>query len=247
MSGLIAATDPILGDRLSWFAFCAIVLCHSSQYPLMLQMVRDSDTLSLSSYSMVPALCQAITCSMWIAYGYTCLPTVQILANNSIGLINATIYVLCFVVKRPTFKEKLSVGILYVLACSTAILIYGLLYRAPYAQRDTVASALTTAVTIGLWVSPLVGLRLAALELDPTRVPIPLTACMLAATASWLAVGVYVGDATLVICSAFGVFCSLLQVGVIAFIYAYKGGKGGTEKGKDEKGVTILTPVEDKA
>lgn len=209
----------------------------------MLQMVRDVDKLSLSAYSMVPALCQAITCSMWIAYGYTCLPTVQILANNSIGLINATIYILCFVVKRPTVKEKLTAAVLYVLACSTAILIYGLLYRSPYAQRDTVASALTTIVTIGLWISPLVGLRIAALELDIKRVPIPLTACMLTATASWLAVGVFVGDATLVICSAFGVFCSLLQCGVVGYIYAYKGALAVKEAGKDEKGVTILTPV----
>ena len=65
-----------------------------------------------------------------------------------------------------------------------------------------------------------VALRDAAKELDARRVPVPLTLVMLATTGMWLLVGVLLGDMALIVCSAFGVFFSSLQLAVLIWIRA---------------------------
>ena len=80
------------------------------------------------------------------------------------------------------------------------------------------AVSITTAVTVLLWSSPLVALRDAARELDVKRVPVPLTLVMLSTTLAWLIAGLLLGDMALIVCSAFGVFFSGLQLAVLAWI-----------------------------
>ena len=235
--------DPVFGEKLSWFAFSFIILCHSSQYPLMWTMLKDKDPSSLSKYSIIPTLAQAATCSMWIGYAYCVLPTIPLLLNNSIGVFNSFVYLCVFLLKRPTFGEKLFAGTSFVLLCSSTVLIYGLLYREAYDKRNMVASALTTIVTVALWASPLVGLKLALQDLDEKHVPIPLTICMTIACAGWLSVGFYVGDITLTICSAIGVFFCCLQLYVISIIHWKKRSPSmpKDESNEANNGVTILS------
>jgi len=80
------------------------------------------------------------------------------------------------------------------------------------------ALSITTIITIFLWAAPLVALKEAAIELDTKRVPLPLTFVMFSTTLCWLIVGFLLGDMALIVCSAFGVFLSSLQLAVILWI-----------------------------
>jgi hypothetical protein len=210
------------GDKLQWLAFALNVSLHFTQVPLMRVMLRDADAASRARYSFWPALFQAAACAQWIGYAVFVLPSPALVVNNAIGLSVSLAYVLCFVKARPTLSGKALVVALWLCVAGFALLVYGALFLAASLDpaRDVWAVSITTAVTVFLWSSPLVALRDAAKELDARRVPVPLTLVMLATTGMWLLVGVLLGDMALIVCSAFGVFFSSLQLAVLIWIRA---------------------------
>jgi len=210
----IAPLNAPLGESLSWLAFAINVSMHFSQVPLMRTMLSDADAASRAKYSSLPTLYQACATAFWICYGILVLPSPALVANNTIGLALSLFYVLCFVRARPTLAGRLAAGAAWLGCIAAAALTYGLLYGLLPPTRDAWASGITTTITVALWASPLVALRQAALELDLARVPLLLTTQMLLTTLTWLIVGFLLGDITLIVCSAIGLFCSLLQVGV---------------------------------
>ena len=221
----MAAIPPVnhaAGDKLQWLAFALNVSLHFTQVPLMRVMLRDADAESRARYSFWPALFQAAACAQWICYAVFVLPSVALVVNNTIGLSVSLAYIACFVAARPTLQAKLLVVALWLLVAGFALLVYGALYLGAKLDpaRDVWAVSITTAVTVFLWSSPLVALRDAARELDARRVPAPLTLVMLATTGMWLLVGFLVGDMALIVCSAFGVFFSGLQLVVLLWIRA---------------------------
>lgn len=212
--------DAPSGERLAWAAFACNLGLHFSQMPLMRTMLADADPNSLAMYSALPSLLQASACSMWLAYAVCVLDSPALLANNIIGVIVSAVYAAVFVFKRPTARGKAVVGGAWCLAIAATLLIYGCLYYAPplSPDREVVASVLTVGITLFLWVSPLVALRTAARELDDKRVPVPLTALMFATVLVWLAVGVLVGDASLVVSSVVGLAATLTQFAALCWI-----------------------------
>ena len=182
----------------------------------MRAMLIDKDPASLARYAALPSLLQCSACSMWLAYSVCVLKSDALLANNVIGTAVSLLYALAFVLKRPTLLGKAVVAAAWLLAIAATLLIYGLLYFSPSQGpgSDATASGLTVAITCVLWASPLAALYSALTDLDDKRVPLPLTLSMLATVAIWLVVGVLVGDISLVVSSAVGVFFTLLQVAV---------------------------------
>ena len=244
-------TDVAYGNQLSWLAFAFNVGLNLSQAPLMLQMVRDeaafSDAAIASKYKAAPALNQIMTGGMWIAYAVTVLPSnTALFANNAIGIAAAVLYVCAFLYARPGALAKARVAGAGLVAAGVPLLIYGALYgpAPPYAARDAWASGLTTCITIAFWASPLVALRAALLDLDASRVPVPLTLLMLCTTAAWTAVGVYVGDITLIVCSAIGLALSALQLATLGFIVARQraGAKGAPAPALATREVAATVP-----
>jgi hypothetical protein len=223
--------DSATGDQLAWAAFAFNVGLHFTQCPLMLQMLRDNDPASLARYVSVPALLQAFACSLWLGYGLATYPSAPLVANNSIGLALSLLYVGCFVLKKPSARDKAAVAALWALFVSAAALLYGLLYaRAPVAGADGVAAGVTIAVTSLFWASPLRALQAAAKDLDESKVPLPLTFIMLATVTLWLAVGCLVGDVALVACSAIGVFFTIAQVALWGCIRLMKQQRAASTK-----------------
>ena len=218
----IPALNRDAGDKLQWLAFALNVSLHFTQVPLMRVMLRDADAASRARYSSWPALFQAAACAQWIGYAIFVLPSPALVINNAIGLSVSLAYVLCFVLARPTLGGKALVVVLWLCVAGFAVLVYGALFIGASLDpaRDVWAVSITTAVTVFLWSSPLVALRDAAKELDARRVPVPLTLVMLATTGMWLLVGVLLGDMALIVCSAFGVFFSGLQLAVLIWIRA---------------------------
>jgi hypothetical protein len=214
----IPPVDKNSGDVLSWVAFAINVSLHFTQVPLMYVMLKDNDPISRSLYSVLPTVFQAAACSQWIGYAIFVLPSLPLVINNSIGLSVSFLYVLCFLITRPSLFEKVTAFILWLTTSGFALLVYGILYSADYPNRDIYALSITTIVTIFLWAAPLVALRAAAIELDTKRVPLPLTFVMFSTTLMWLIVGILLGDMALIVCSAFGVTLSSLQLGVIIWI-----------------------------
>jgi hypothetical protein len=206
------------GEMLSWVAFAINVSLHFTQIPLMRVMLKDTDAASRSQYSVWPTVFQAAACAQWIGYAIYVLPSLPLVINNSIGLSVSFLYVICFLITRPTFSEKLSAFLLWTLTTGFAVLVYGILFSSTYPGRDVWALSITTIVTIFLWAAPLVALRAAAIELDTKRVPLPLTFVMFTTTLFWLIVGFLLGDLALIVCSAFGVSLSSLQLAVILWI-----------------------------
>lgn len=238
----IAPLDLDAGNKLSWLAFALNVSLHFAQLPLMRVMLADADAASRSRYSHWPSVFQAAACAQWLGYGVFVLPSLPLVVNNAIGLAVSLVYVACFLRARPTFAERLASGSLWLLVVGFAVLTYGVLYPTGPSRsspaRDVWAVSVTTAVTVLLWSSPLVALREAARELDVRRVPVPLTLVMFSATLAWLIAGLLVGDMALIVCSAFGVFFSGLQIVVMLWIRAQPprpqscgGGNGGAGKG----------------
>ena len=218
----IPALNRDAGDKLQWLAFALNVSLHFTQVPLMRVMLGDADAASRARYSFWPALFQAAACAQWIGYAIFVLPSPALVINNAIGLSVSLAYVLCFVLARPTLGGKALVVVLWLCVAGFAVLVYGALFIGASLDpaRDVWAVSITTAVTVFLWSSPLVALRDAAKELDARRVPVPLTLVMLATTGMWLLVGVLLGDMALIVCSAFGVFFSGLQLAVLIWIRA---------------------------
>ena len=213
--------DAAAGSALSWAAFAFNIGLFFSQVPLMRVMWADSDASSLARYSYLPSLLQGSSCSLWLAYSVCVLRSPALLANNVIGVTVSLLYTLVFIVKRPTALGKAAVACQWLLAMGATALLYSLLYAAPpplLPARDTVATALTVAVTCVFWFSPLPALRAAAKDMDESRVPLPLTLFMTATVVLWLAAGALLGDVALVASSAVGIACCLLQVGVVAHI-----------------------------
>jgi len=212
------------GTKLSWFAFALNVSLHFAQVPLMRVMLADADPASREKYSHWPAVFQAAACAQWLAYGVFVLPSLPLVINNAIGLTVSLFYIACFVSARPTAAARLAGAALWIGVVGFAVLTYGVLYPSGPSRsspvRDIWAVSVTTAVTILLWSSPLVALREAARELDVRRVPVPLTLVMFSATLAWLIAGLLVGDMALIVCSAFGVFFSGLQIVVMLWIRA---------------------------
>ena len=214
------------GAALSWAATALNVSLHFTQVPLVLQMLRDPDASSRARFSSWPAVFQAAACAQWLLYAVFVLPSPALVANNAVGLAVSLAYVAAFVAARPAPRAKLAAAAQWAAAVALALATYGALFslsaaRPPPAEaaaRDAWAVAVTTAVTISLWASPLVALRAAARERDARRVPVPLTLVMLATTALWLVVGALVGDMALVVCSVFGVALSALQLAVLLWI-----------------------------
>lgn len=191
--------DAPAGNKLAWFAFTANVGLYCSQLPLMRVMLADADPISLSKYSVLPSLLQAITTSMLIGYGSLAINAPSLLACNAIGIALTLIYVTAFVIKKPAWRDKSIAAVGYIMAVGFALVLYGVLYTSAYAQRNQLAGAFTTAITILFWMSPLAALREAFIARDDTRVPVPLTLTMILNNASWLAVGVLIGDLPLII------------------------------------------------
>jgi len=217
--GVLAVIDSLTGDKLAWAAFACNVGLHFTQAPLMLQMLRDTDSASLSRYVSWPALLQGFACSLWLGYGLATYPSTPLVANNTIGIACSLFYVACFVLKKPSARDKALVTALWLLAVSASVLLYGLLYLPqPVAGADGIAAGITIAVTAFFWASPLRALAAAARDLDATRVPLPLTFIMKATVTLWLAVGFLVGDVALVVCSAIGLFFTSLQVALFFYI-----------------------------
>jgi hypothetical protein len=242
----MASVPPLnhaAGDKLQWLAFALNVSLHFTQVPLMRVMLGDADAASRARYSFWPALFQAAACAQWVGYAVFVLPSVALVVNNVIGLSVSLAYVLCFVVARPTLGGKLLVAALWLGVAGFALLVYGALYlgAALSPTRDVWAVSITTAVTICLWSSPLVALRDAARELDARRVPVPLTLVMLATTGMWFIVGLLVGDMALIVCSAFGVFFSGLQLAVLVWIRAQPP-RAAAEAREDDKAALALAP-----
>jgi hypothetical protein len=244
----IAPLDLNAGNNLSWFAFALNVSLHFTQLPLMRVMLADADAASRSRYSHLPAIFQAAACAQWLGYGVFVLPSLPLVVNNAIGLAVSLVYIACFLRARPTFAERLASGSLWVLVVGFALLTYGVLYPTGPSRsspaRDMWAVSVTTAVTVLLWSSPLVALREAARELDVRRVPVPLTLVMFSATLAWLIAGLLVGDMALIVCSAFGVFFSGLQIVVMLWIRAQPprplSGNGGGGGGGDKVSAVVL-------
>ena len=214
----IPAVDQAAGNLLSWVAFAINVSLHFTQVPLMMVMLKDVDAESRSRYSVWPTVFQAAACSQWIGYAIYVLPSLPLVINNSIGLSVSFLYVTCFLLTRPTLREKITALLLWLVTSGFAVLIYGILFSSSYQGRDVWALSITTIITIFLWAAPLVALKEAAVELDTKRVPLPLTFVMFSTTLCWLIVGYLVGDMALIVCSAFGVFLSSLQLAVILWI-----------------------------
>jgi hypothetical protein len=210
--------DATVGNNLSWFAFSVNVCLYCSQLPLMRVMLADNDPTSLARYSILPSLLQAITTSMWIGYAAFAFNSPSLLSCNIIGISLAFVYVLAFVVKKPAPRDKVVAAAGYVGAVGFALIVYGLLYTSTYAQRDKVAGAFTTAITILFWMSPLSALHVAVVNRDDKRVPVPLTLTMIVNNAAWLAVGVLLGDLPLIVCNTIGVAISTLQLVIIAWM-----------------------------
>ena len=228
----LAPQNVELGTSLSWLAFAINVTLHFSQVPLMRVMLTDASAESRAQYSALPTLYQAGATALWVCYGTVVLPSGAIVANNAIGLALSLAYAACFLAARPTLAGKAAVGAAWLGCAAGAALVYGLLYGLRPADRDAWASGITTTVTVALWASPLAALHAAARSLDLARVPLLLTTQMLGTTLVWLVVGFLLGDLTLVLCSAIGLFCSLLQVAVYVWIRARiaaagKAGGGG--------------------
>ena len=182
-------------------------------------MLLDPDADSRARYSLLPAVFQAAACSQWIGYATFVLPSLPLVINNIIGISVAFCYIVSFVIARPKWPSKVFAALLFVGVTGFSVLVYGVLYFAgAYPSRDVWALSITTAVTIVLWASPLAALYAAARELDTKRVPVPLTLVMLSTTLLWLIVGFLVGDMALIVCSAFGVSLSFLQVVVMIWI-----------------------------
>jgi hypothetical protein len=244
-------SNPSYGNSLSWLAFAFNVGLNLSQLPLMRQMLLDdaafADPALAAKYKAAPAINQIITAGMWLSYAAAVLPSnTALFANNIIGLAAALLYVAAFLYARPGAREKARVALAALAALATPVLIYASLYAPgpPRAARDAWASALTTLITAAFWASPLVALRAAVRDLDAARVPVPLTLLMLCTTATWLAVGVFIGDITLIVCSAIGVFFSALQLAALGFIAAAargaeKGAAGGAGAGAALAGVGV--------
>lgn len=221
----IAPVNYAIGDRLQWFAFAINVSMHFTQVPLMRTMLTDTDAASLARYSALPSLFQCAACGMWLAYAVFVFPSNALIANNAVGLALSLFYIACFTIKRPTLLGKAVVSASWCFCLAITLIVYGVLYSksaAEYPTRDAWASGLTTAITAVLWASPLAAMREAAKDLDDSRVPLPLTLIMLSTTTAWLAVGVLVGDLTLIVCSVIGVFFSSLQVAVYLWIKLQK-------------------------
>ena len=221
----MASIPPVnyaVGDRLQWFAFSINVSMHFTQVPLMRAMLADNDAASLARYSTLPSLLQCAACGMWLAYAVFVFPSNALVANNAVGLALSLYYIACFTYKRSTLVGKAIVASSWLFCLAITLIIYGVLFSAAYPTRDSWASALTTAITAILWASPLAAMREAAKDLDDSRVPLPLTLIMLSTTTAWLAVGVLVGDLTLIVCSVIGVFFSSLQVCVYLWIKLQK-------------------------
>ena len=221
MAAPLPVLDLAAGSTVSWVAFAFNIGLFFSQVPLMRAMWADSDASSLSRYSFLPSLLQGSSCSLWLAYSVCVLRSPALLANNVIGVLVSLLYTAVFVLKRPTMLGKAAVACQWLLAIGFTALLYSLLYAAPPPlppARDTVASALTVAVTCVFWFSPLPALRAAAKDLDETRVPLPLTLFMTATVVLWLVAGALLGDVSLVASSAVGIACCLLQLGVVAYI-----------------------------
>jgi uncharacterized protein with PQ loop repeat len=207
--------DAPAGSKVAWFAFTVNVGLYCSQLPLMRVMIADADPISLARYSVIPSLLQAITTSMWIGYGSLAINSSQLLACNAIGIVLALIYVSVFVMKKPARRDKLIAAAGYIAAVGFALVVYGVLYSSAYAERDKVAGAFTTAITILFWMSPLAALREAFIARDDKRVPVPMTLTMILNNAAWLSVGVLIGDLPLIICNAVGVAVCILQLIII--------------------------------
>jgi uncharacterized protein with PQ loop repeat len=210
--------DVSAGSKVAWFAFTVNVGLYCSQLPLMRVMLADKDPNSLARYSVIPSLLQAITTSMWIGYGSLAINSSQLLACNAIGIALALIYVSAFVIKKPLRRDKLIAAVGYIAAVGFALVVYGVLYSNAYAERDKVAGAFTTAITILFWMSPLAALREAFIARDDKRVPVPMTLTMILNNASWLAVGVLIGDLPLIICNTVGVAVCILQLVIIVYL-----------------------------
>jgi hypothetical protein len=210
--------DAPAGNKLAWFAFTVNVGLYCSQLPLMRVMLADADPISLSKYSVLPSLLQAITTSMWIGYGSLAINAPSLLACNAIGIALALIYVIAFVIKKPAWRDKFIAAVGYIIAVGFALVLYGVLYTSAYAERNQVAGAFTTAITILFWMSPLAALREAFIARDDKRVPVPLTLTMILNNASWLAVGVLIGDLPLIVCNVVGVAVCILQLIIIVYL-----------------------------
>ncbi len=218
--------DAVTADKLSWAAFACNVGLHFTQAPLMRVMLKDEEAASLERYVSYPALLQVAACSAWLLYGLFVFPSNALVANNSIGVAVGLGYCLCFLVKRPTLRGKCMVALLALLGMAGALILYGTLYFGPTApssplsrdSRDALSSALTITITACFWASPLEALRAAALDLDDKRVPVALTLCMKATVTLWMVVGILAGDISLIVCSVIGLFCTTLQLGVLAYI-----------------------------
>ena len=191
---LIPILDAITGDKLSWAAFACNVGLHFTQTPLMMQMLRDGDSISLAKYSAYPACLQVAACSMWLIYGLIVFRSTPLIANNTIGVFVGLCYCACFILKRPTVLGKMIVLVSALFGISVALTLYGTLYFGPTSSssplsrdaKDAVASAFTIAVTSLFWASPLAALRAAAADLDDKRVPVPLTLIMKCTVTLWL-------------------------------------------------------------
>jgi hypothetical protein len=223
----MASVPPLnlsAGTNLSWFAFALNVSLHFTQLPLMRVMLADPDASSRSRYSHLPAVFQAAACAQWLGYALYVLPSLPLVINNAVGLAMSAVYVGVFLRARPTRAERAAAGASWAAVVAFAVLTYGVLYPGGPSRasptRDAWAVSVTTAVTVALWSSPLVALREAARELDVRRVPVPLTLVMFSATLAWLVAGLLVGDLALIVCSAFGVFFSGLQICVMLWIRA---------------------------
>lgn len=228
----ITPLNESIGTSLSWVAFAINVTLHFSQVPLMRAMLSDPSPESRAQYSALPALFQACTTALWVCYGTIVLPSPAIVANNAIGLALSLAYAACFVRARPALAGRAAVAAAWLCCVAGAALVYGLLYGLRPRDRDAWAAGVTTTVTAALWASPLAALHAAARSLDLGRVPLLLTTQMLATTLVWLIVGFLLGDVTLIVCSAIGLFCSLMQVAVYAWIWRQQragAGKGGAE------------------
>jgi hypothetical protein len=139
--------------------------------------------------------------------------------NNAVGLAVSLAYVCCFLVARPTLREKVVVVAWWLAVVAGAVIVYAALFApSPRSSSAVWAVSITTIVTISLWASPLVALREAARELDVKRVPVPLTLVMFSTTTLWLVTGYLVGDMALIVCSFFGAILSALQLVVLIWI-----------------------------
>ncbi len=210
--------DVVTASKFSWFAFSLNVCLWLSQLPLMRVMIADNDPDSLARYSIVPTLFQAVASAMWLGYGLLTLKSPAIVANNAIGIVLSIVYVCIFVVKQPVQRDKVIAVVSFALSIGIPLLVYGTLYTSPYSDRDLVASALTTAITMLFWSSPMYALRNAVIQRDDKRVPVPLSVAMIMTTSSWLVVGALLGDIALIVSNIFGIALSTLQLIVIIWM-----------------------------